>query len=123
MASDIESVGNAKIVSCITYKNDIISFGQNFLKTHPFQKKYSRNSNSIFLHAEVCAIKNIYKKIDIEDFKKCSIFVCRVKKTKPRGSYISGLCRPCLGCYRAISTFEFKNCYYTEENKEGFRCL
>ena len=48
----------ARLAACVVYKRDIVSFGINQLKSHPFQAKFSKNEDSIFLHAETDAIKN-----------------------------------------------------------------
>ena len=57
MAADIVSPvgGNARLAACVVYKNDIVSFGLNEKKSHPFQAKYGKNSDAVYLHAETSA--------------------------------------------------------------------
>jgi len=114
LALSSEGAANAKLASCIVYKNQVVSFGFNRLKSHPFQKKFGRNSDSIFLHAETDAIRNALKQLDIDDLKKSTLYVCRVKKINKK--YCWGLAKPCEGCTRAIATFNIKTVYYSNEN-------
>lgn len=123
MASGMESAANARIATGIFMRNKIISFGFNCKKTHPFQSRFGKNAECIYLHSEIAAIKNALKEIDVDDFKKCNIYICRVKKNMPKGYFIPGLAKPCTGCQRALRTFELKNVYYSQDEKEGFVCL
>jgi deoxycytidylate deaminase len=104
-----------RIAACIVYKNEIVSIGINQLKSHPFQAKFSRHEDSIFLHAETDAIKNSLKHISVDQLSKSSLFVCRIKyaEQKKKKIQMRGLCMPCEGCQRAIATFNIKNVIYT----------
>jgi deoxycytidylate deaminase len=115
LACSVEPAGNAKISACIVHKGSIVSFGHNQLKSHPFQLKYGRNSESIFLHAETSAIYNALKFLTPDEFKKSTLYICRVKKIK--GEYCWGLSMPCEGCTRAIVSFGIKNVVYSDEGK------
>lgn len=115
LACSVEPAGNAKISACIVFKNSIISFGHNQLKSHPFQLKYGRNSDSIYMHAETSAIYNALKFLTPDEFKKSRLYVCRVKKIK--NEYCWGLSMPCEGCARAIVSFGIKNVFYSAEGK------
>ena len=81
MAADITSPvgGNARLAACVVYKNDIVSFGLNEKKSHPFQAKYGKNSDAVYLHAETSAIKNALKYLSVEELADSSLYVCRVK--------------------------------------------
>lgn len=123
IAESIEPVGNAKIAAAVVYKNEIVSIGNNKKKSHPFQKKFSKNSESIFLHAETDAIKGALKKIDLEHLNKCKLYIARVKFTdRGRKNIISGLAKPCEGCQKAIATFNIKRVCYSCDD-EGFDFL
>lgn len=104
-----------RIAACITYKSEIISVGINQLKSHPFQAKFSRHEESIFLHAETDAIKNALKHIDVDQLSKCTLYVCRVKydEQKSKKVQMRGMCKPCEGCQRAIATFNINKVVYT----------
>mgnify|MGYP006273456737 CR=1 FL=1 len=125
IASDIEDPvgGNARLAACIVYRNDIISFGINRMKSHPFQAKYGKNPNSVFLHAETCAIKNALKYITEEELSKSTLYICRVKyHDAGKRDMVFGLSRPCPGCFRCINTFNIRKVVYTLDN-EGYDLL
>lgn len=122
MALAVEKTSNAKMVSGIFRRTKLISFGVNSKKSHPFQKRFGSIEECIYLHSEICAIKNALRVISLDDLKRCSIYVSRVKKDKPRGKYVSGLAKPCAGCMNAIAAFEIKSVFYTEDDKRGFTC-
>ncbi len=109
----------ARLAACIVYKNEVVSVGVNQLKSHPFQAKFSKNEDSIFLHAETDAIKNALKCISVEEISKSTLYVCRVKycDTNKR-KFIWGLSKPCAGCMRAIATFNIKKTVFTCDGEE-----
>lgn len=108
--------GWARLAAAVAYKGKIISTGVNSLKSHPFQKKWSRNSESIFLHAENNAIhkavKNEYLSPDFT-LEGYDLYVMRMKKDGPDSSFRMGLARPCEGCQRCIAEFGIRNIFYT----------
>jgi tRNA(Arg) A34 adenosine deaminase TadA len=111
-----------KFAAAVVYRNRIISIGMNSMKSHPMAAKYGKNEHAIFLHAEVSAIKNALREIDVDDFSKCDIYIARVKKEKPfTKKYVWGLSKPCPGCERAIAEFGFKRTIYTCD--EGYEVL
>ena len=114
---------NARLAACVVYKNDIVSFGINEMKSHPFQAKWGTNKEAIFLHAEVSAIKNALKQITLKEFEKSTLYVCRVRYedwTKQR--LVFGLSKPCDGCIRCISTFNLRSVYYSLDDS-GYQLL
>lgn len=116
-------IAGAKIAAAIVHKNKIISVGVNSNKSSPLQAKYATNKNlSIFLHAEIAAIKNALRYLDVEDFNKVSLFVCRAKTDVKTNKMIYGMSKPCPGCMRAIVEFEIKNVFYTLDN-EGWEVI
>lgn len=119
VAIAVEPVAQARITAALVYKNEIISFGINQRKSHPFQAKYGKNEDAIFLHAENDAIINAIRNTSIDDLSKCSLYVCRTKKFE--GSYVFGLARPCSGCTRAIASVDIQKVYYSLD-MEGY-CL
>ena len=122
-AQSIESAGKARIASALTLKGNIISFGFNQMKTHPFQARFSTNPDCIYLHSEIAAIQKGLRKVEVEDLKKCSLHICRAKRSYRNGPFITGLSLPCLGCMRAITAFEIKKVFYSTENCMEFTCL
>jgi deoxycytidylate deaminase len=116
VATDITTPikGNNRMSACIVYQNEVVAFGVNERKSHPFQAKFLKNEHAIFLHAEVSAIKNALKHITVEELEKTTLYICRVKFTdmKKKG-LMFGLSKPCCGCERCIHTFGIQNVIYT----------
>lgn len=111
LAQDVAPVASARIAAGVVYRNEIISFGVNQMKTHPFQNRFSKNSESIYLHAETDAIKNALRSLSIKDLEKCTLYICRAKYSER--NFVYGLSKPCPGCMRAISTFNIRKVIYT----------
>lgn len=122
IACDLPKVAQAKIACAVLYKNEIVSFGFNQYKTHPFQKKFSSNPHAIYLHAETHAIHNALKKIHIDDLKKCSLYICRAKNSDKK-IQTWGLSKPCNGCFKAICQFEIKNVIYSLDEEYKYSML
>jgi deoxycytidylate deaminase len=120
IAIAVEPVAQARLASAIVYKNEIISIGINQRKSHPFQAKFSKNEDSIYLHSETDAIKNALKQISIDELSDSVLYVCRVKIINKK--FVFGIAKPCCGCMRAISNFGIKKVYYTLDNK-GYAML
>jgi tRNA(Arg) A34 adenosine deaminase TadA len=115
----------ARLASAIIYKNQIISYGVNQNKSHPFHSQFSESDDAIYLHAETDAIKNALKRIPESELEKASLYVCRVKyDSNGRGKKITwGLAKPCIGCQRAIATFGIRNVIYSNEGIGNFQAL
>lgn len=124
VASDIPNpVGNARLAACVVYRNEVVSFGVNELKTHPMQAKFGRNTDAIYLHAEISAIKNALRSLDLSELSRASMYVCRVKYfDQTRKKKVFGLARPCAGCRRCIRTFGIDRVIYTLD-EEGIEKL
>jgi len=118
-AADItEPVRNYRLAAAVVLKNSIVSFGTNSYKTDPFQAK---NHHAIHLHAEINAIKNAMKKIDLELLRKSSLYVARVVSDNDRSGFTRAMSMPCPGCQRCIAEFGIKNVVYT--TSEGHEYL
>lgn len=122
VAVDVIPIAAARLAAMIVYKNEIISIGTNKKKSHPLQRKYASNEDSIYLHAEIDAIKNAMRNIDPDLFPKCTMYVLRVKRPHSQSNeFIRGLAKPCCGCNHAVDQFGFKKVYYTTD--EGYSHL
>jgi len=119
LASTIEKVGGARIAASLVLKNSVLSFGFNQRKTHPFQAKFGKNIDSIYLHAEVDAIKNALKSCSLDDLKNSVLYVARSKTINKL--QVSGLAKPCDGCMRAIANFNIKKVVYSTD--DGYSIL
>lgn len=97
-----------RIGSIITFKDKILGFGFNQLKTHPKSPQpYFKT-----IHSELSAILNS----GLEDFTNCSIY--NFRKT-PGGKIANS--KPCFHCENLLRSLNFKNIYFTDEN--GFKRL
>ena len=108
----------ARIAAAIVIRNDIIAVGNNQKKTHPFQERFKKNDEAIYLHAETDCIKNALKHVDQDKLSKATLYVCRIKKD---GTW--GLAKPCKGCMKAIATFNIKNVIYSTDTTGKFEIL
>ena len=78
MAIAVEPVRQARIAACLVHRNEIVSFGINQMKTHPFQAQFGKNKDSIFLHAETDCIKNALREIDVDELSRCTLYIWRI---------------------------------------------
>lgn len=116
-------VYRTKIAAAIYHKNKFVALGHNSYKTHPFQARFGRHIDCIYLHAETAAIKNALKYLDVHSIKKAALYVARVKwEDGKKDKLIQGLAMPCSGCQRAIATFGIEEVFYTLDN-EGYSML
>jgi deoxycytidylate deaminase len=127
IAGTVLPVRSSKHAACIVYKNTIISIGTNRIKSHPFQRRFARNPESIFIHAEVEAIAKALKKISLNQLEKSTLYVLRIKKDNSFGKFIWGNSKPCTGCASCISEFGIENIVYSnpshnvsDKNYESF---
>lgn len=121
LAQDVDPVSRARIVAAIVYKNKIIAYGFNQLKTHPMAARFSKHPEARFLHAEVAAIRNCINKYGSDILKKSTLYVARAKQKDENNDFFWGMAKPCSGCSRAIHTFKIPTVVYTtnHENEIG----
>ena len=108
IAENVDPVSRMRLAAAVLYKNRIVSIGTNQYKTHPMMKRFCKNPEAIFLHAEVDAIYKASKILTEKEFKKSKLVVVRVKRD---GSY--GLAKPCDGCQECIDYYNIKKVEYT----------
>lgn len=99
-----------KHAAIIVIRNRIISVGVNNLKSDPLQARYGKNHHSIWIHAEISAIKNAMKIVHVDELKRATLYIVRMRKDG-----IIGMAKPCDGCQRAIVAFEIRNVVYTND--------
>lgn len=116
VAESNDEYSNARLAAAIVKNNKIISIGINRKKSDPLQARFGKNEDSIYLHAEIHAIKNALREIVVEDLSKCDLYICRVKRPSQKSNkFIWGLSKPCCGCARAIAEFGIRNVVYTTD--------
>lgn len=120
IASEVPPVAAARLASAIVIRNDIISIGVNRNKSHPFQKRFGKNDQSIYLHAEINAIRNALREVPLNELKKATLYVARVKKTN-LGIFQWGIAKPCEGCMMCADHFEIRNIVYSTDDG-GYIC-
>lgn len=86
--------------------NQIIAIGVNQLKSHPLQARFGKNADSIYLHAEIDAIRNALKVVPMHELHNVTMYVARAD---------GKLSKPCKGCQRAIVHFGITNIHWTGE--------
>ena len=96
------------VAALTTRKGEVIGLGRNSMKSHPFQAKYSKNSESIYLHAETAALLDAIN--NGTDPSGATMHVIR----KLRDGTL-GLARPCQGCMRALAAYGVDRVVYSNE--------
>jgi deoxycytidylate deaminase len=121
LAVDVSPVAHAKLAACLALRGNIISFGFNSLKSHPFQKTFGKNEFSPFWHAETHAIHNARKRLTENEFERATLYVVRVKRpSESSRDWCLGMARPCRGCRRCIWDFGIHRVIYSQE--DGYHC-
>lgn len=114
----IDNKMKTKLAACLVIRNEVISVGYNSDKSHPLQKRFGKNSESIFKHAEIDCIVNALRHVDEEDLKFATLYVYRVKrKSKGDNNWIDGMAEPCPGCQKAIEHFGIKKTVYSTDHE------
>lgn len=130
-AIDVNPVGAARIAAAVAIKNDVISTGYCQFRTHPFQARFSKNPEAIYLHAETNAISNSLNHISKKDLERATLYIHRVKfPNRDDKTFVDGLAKPCTGCLRAILSFGLKKVVFSTDcdgdyevlNKINIRC-
>ena len=117
LAQAVEPVRGARIAAAVVRRGKVISYGYNHKKSHPFQNRFCKNRHAVFFHAEVHAIKNALKSVDVEDLSKCELYIVRAKRDRDNKKWITGLSKPCSGCQKCIDSFGLKDIYYSKEKE------
>ena len=107
-SNDVVFDHKQRMVAAITKKGDIIGLGRNSMKSHPFQARYSRNEESIYLHAETAALLDA-----INNGQDPSGGVMHVIR-RLRDDTL-GLARPCSGCMKALDAYGISRVIYSNE--------
>lgn len=102
----------------ISYKNEVVSIACNRFKSHPFQKKFGRADEAIFLHAEISAIKQALRRLSLKELSKSSLYVVRVSINTTDNKPYFIYSKPCDGCMRAIAEFDITKVFYTDNGGE-----
>ena len=108
-----------KMAAGIAYRGNLLATGLNSFKSHPMMRQWGKNEDSIFIHAEIDAIKNALKIMSQSELSRCDLYIARVKRPDSLSdAWVPGLAKPCHGCQRAIAAFDIRNVYYTHDLEE-----
>ena len=113
----------ARIAAGIWIKNEMVALGWNQARTSPFQAKYGRNEEAIFIHAETHALRQALRRFDQDELRRArtTMFIVRAKKMKVYKNlrqWCWGLAKPCPGCAGAIADFGISRVIYSlDEDK------
>lgn len=113
-AIDSDPAGNSRIAAALVVRGDVAAIKTNSRRTHPFQAKYGKNSDCIYLHAETSVISSTLKHFSKEDLSRSSMYIVRAKMQEPgKKNWSRGLAKPCIGCMRAIVDFDIRKVIYS----------
>ena len=89
-----------------------------------FQKRFAKNPDAIYLHAETNAIRNSLNHMPPADLQQATLYINR-QKHPPHDTkaWVDGLAKPCAGCERAIIEFGLKRVVYTTEITNEYEVL
>lgn len=119
-AKNVDNDYNYKIAAAIVYKNRIIKLSNNEIKSHTFQKLYSKNEHAIYFHAETSVIHKALKILGNEKIKKSTLIIARVSQIRSKTKNILvghnvAESKPCVGCSTCISYFGIKKVIYSTQ--------
>lgn len=127
LTANRESFARSRVAAAIYHKGSVVSVGFNRGKTHPFQKKFGKNDDSIFLHAEIDAILQAKKYLPLDKLSESSLYIIRRKKKLSLDWYgrkyhtdTWGLAKPCSGCTSCIRHFKIKNVFFSLEGFDNY---
>lgn len=111
-----------KLSAALVIKRDVISVGNNMMRSHPVQKQFGKNNQAIYLHAEINAICNSLNHISKDDLRKATLYVYRVKRESNTdlNKWVDGNACPCTGCTAAIHAFGINKVIYSTDVNDDF---
>lgn len=108
----------ARVAAALFVKNELVSIGWNSDRSDPLQAQFSKHPESIYLHAEIDAIKGALRRYDEAELRdlKTTLYVNRVKMGTGSSDDRTphwGMSCPCPGCQAAIGHFRIKRTVFT----------
>lgn len=117
LAIDVAPAARAKLAAAVVIKGEVVSWGENQIRTHPFQRRFGKNSESQYWHAETNAIYNAIKRVPVTDLTKASLYVVRVKRPHALSqSWNLALSKPCRGCEFCATNFGIRRVVYSVDH-------
>jgi deoxycytidylate deaminase len=108
-SKNVEFEHKQRLVAALTTrKGEVIGLGRNSMKSHPFQARFAKNNEAIYLHAETSALLDA-----INNGVNPSGATMHVIRKLRDGTL--GLARPCQGCMRALAAYGVDRVVYSNE--------
>ena len=104
-----------KMSAGVVHRRDLVATGVNSYKSHPLMTGPGYNSEQIFMHAEVDAVRNALRLIPQSDLSQCAIYIIRVKRSRDLTGWQYGMAKPCRGCARVITSFGIERLWWSED--------
>lgn len=105
-----DRVGGARLGAMLVIGNRVVAMGQNMYKTHPLQKRFGKNADAIYQHAEINCIVNFLRNNSEDDLQRATMYIGRVMGD---GMEHVGAAKPCPGCMSAIHHYGIKKVVHT----------
>lgn len=116
-AWDNAKPGQSKHAAALVGPYGYTYWGFNKMKTHPLQQRFAKNSEAVFLHAEIDAIISALRNQPLHELDRFDLYIGRVRWLEQEGNRQPimswGSSKPCVGCRRAIESFDIRSVYYT----------
>lgn len=106
---------NALVTAMIVSGGRVLSVGYNSRANSGLQERYKTNPHCNSIHAEVDAVINVRRKIDLTGSK--IIVVRRLKYDTDMNPYLA-LAKPCPMCQAVLYAYGIKKAIYTINNNE-----
>ena len=103
----------ALVTAVIVSGGRVISVGHNSRANSGLQRRFLKNPHCNSIHAEVDAILNVRRKIDLTGSK---IYVVRRLRADTADKPVCGLAKPCAMCAAILYSYGIKRAYYTIDN-------
>lgn len=121
MCHDVVPVKTARMAAAVAIRGEVLSWGTNEARTHPFQAAWRRREDAIYWHAETKAIHNFIRRHDPDLLQRATVYVHRVKRPHPKSkTFLFGTARPCSGCFGCIRDFGIPRVIYS--TNDGYAC-
>jgi len=104
-----------KMSAGVVHRRDLVATGDNSYKSHPLMTGPGYNSEQIFMHAEVDAVRNALRLIPQSDLSQCAIYIIRVKRSRDLTGWQYGMAKPCRGCAGVITSFGIERLWWSED--------
>lgn len=102
-----EKVCRSRCVAAVVKNRKIVAIGKNSLNSTRLSRRFKKNEDAVFEHAEISAIKKGIRTGKHFD----TLFVVRAIYLD--GRWFLANARPCLGCSKAIKHFKIRNVFYS----------